>query len=134
MCCFFTKVSQKAAASTKNVWVYDLPRANMPKFGKRTPFTRAHFTEFEAAYGSDPHGTSERSDQGEAGRFRVFSRDWIRERGDSLDISWLKDDNAEDAADLPEPSVLAREAMDELGGALAELEAILAELGEEVTE
>jgi type I restriction enzyme M protein len=34
--------------STKQVWVYDL-RANMPAFGKRTPLTRQHFTEFEAA-------------------------------------------------------------------------------------
>ena len=63
-------------------------------------------------------------------RFRSFSREWIRERGDSLDIAWLKDDNAEDAADLPEPAVLAQEAMEELEGALAELQAILAELGE----
>ena len=54
--------------------------------------------------------------------------------GDSLDISWLKDEGAEDAADLPEPAVLAREAVEELNGALAELEAILAELGEPVTE
>ncbi|WP_189352660.1 class I SAM-dependent DNA methyltransferase [Vogesella fluminis] len=128
---FFSKVSNHATDSTQHVWVYDL-RANMPKFGKRTPFTRAHFADFEAAYGADPHGTSPRTDLGDTGRFRVFSRDWIRERGDSLDISWLKDDNAEDAADLPEPSVLAREAMEELNGALAELEAILAELGEEV--
>ena len=130
---FFRKVSDKATASTQQVWVYDL-RANMPKFGKRTPLTRGHFAEFEAAYGPDPYGTSPRNDQGETGRFRVFSRDWISERGDSLDISWLKDDNAEDAADLPEPALLAREAMDELNGALAELEAILAELGEEVVE
>ncbi len=128
---FFRKVSDKATASTQQVWVYDL-RANMPKFGKRTPLTRGHFAEFEAAYGTVPHGACERRDQGDTGRFRVFSRDWIRERGDSLDISWLKDDNAEDAADLPEPAVLAREAIDELNGALAELEAILAELGEEV--
>ena len=51
--------------------------------------------------------------------------------GDSLDIAWLKDDSAEDAADLPEPAVLAREAIDDLSGALTELEAILLELGEE---
>jgi type I restriction enzyme M protein len=31
---------------------------------------------------------------------------------------------------LPEPAVLAQEAMGELAGALAELQAILAELGE----
>ncbi|NMG73426.1 N-6 DNA methylase [Aromatoleum diolicum] len=126
---FLQKISENATASTRNVWVYDL-RANMPRFGKRTPFTRAHFADFEAAYGSDPLGQSPRTDMGEAGRFRCFSRDWIRERADSLDIAWLKDDSAEDAADLPEPAVLAQEAMGELEGALAELQAILKELGE----
>ncbi len=109
-------------------------RANMPKFGKRTPFTRSYFTDFEAAYGDDPHGKSKRKDQGEAGRFRCFSRAWIAERSDSLDIAWLKDDSAEDAADLPEPAVLAQEAMSELDAAMAELQGILAELGDEVVE
>lgn len=127
---FFEKISQAATGSTKDVWVYDM-RANAPKFGKRTPLTHAHFADFITAYGTDPNGKSKRKDQGEQGRFRRFTRDWIaKERGDSLDIAWLKDDNTEDAADLPEPAVLARAAMDELNGAVAELEAILVELGE----
>lgn len=130
---FFTKISNNNVGSTKNVWVYDM-RANMPKFGKRTPFTRAYFAEFEAVYGDDPHANSERTDQGDAGRFSSFTREWIAERNDSLDIAWLKDDSAEDAADLPEPAVLAQEAMGELEAAFAELQAILAELGEEVNE
>ena len=144
---FFHKASTHASGATRQVWVYDL-RANMPSFGKRTPLTRAHFAEFEAAYAplpldgggaggegaraQEPHGP--RTDQGETGRWRCFSREWIKERGDSLDISWLKDDNATDAADLPEPEVLAREAMDELSGALEELQALLVELGEEIAE
>jgi len=126
---FFQKVSAAATGSTDVVWVHDL-RANMPKFGKRTPLTHAHFDAFIAAYGDDPNGRSERNDAGEGGRWRYFTRDVVRARGDSLDISWLKDDSTEDAADLPEPAVLAREAVEELNGALAELEAILAELGE----
>ena len=121
---FFDKVSQHATGSTKEVRVYDL-RANMPRFGKRTPLTRAHFAEFEACYGQP-----EKTPGNETSRYRSFSREWIRERADSLDIAWLKDDNTEDAADLPEPAVLAQEAMGELEGALAELQAILAELGE----
>ena len=126
---FFQKISPAATGSTKAVWIYDL-RANMPKFGKRTPLMREHFKAFEAAYGEASNGRSARSDEGEGGRFRCFSREAVKERGDSLDISWLKDDSAEDAADLPEPAVLAREAVDELTGALEELESILAELGE----
>jgi type I restriction enzyme M protein len=46
----------------------------------------------------------------------------------------LKDDSAEDGADLPEPAILAQEAILELEGALEDLRAILAELGEEVEE
>ena len=147
---FFDKVSQHATGSTKEVRVFDL-RANMPRFGKRTPLTRAHFAEFEAAFANappspqplPPDGGGAKSattplslqgrgagGEGETSRYRSFSREWIRERADSLDIAWLKDDNAEDAADLPEPAVLAQEAMGELEGALAELQAILAELGE----
>ena len=57
-----------------------------------------------------------------------------RERGDSLDIAWLKDDSADNGDDLPEPAALAQEAMVELEGALEELRGILAELGEEIEE
>jgi len=108
----------------------------MPQFGKRTQLTSEHFAEFEAAFGSDPFGGPEalaqRVDTGEAGRMRRFSRAQVAERGDSLDIAWLKDDSATEAQDLPEPAVLAQEAMSELEGALDELRGILAELGEEV--
>ncbi len=128
---FLQKVSEAATGSTDAVWVYDM-RANAPKFGKRSPLLHKHFDDFKAAYGDDPNGLSPRVDQGEQGRWRCFSRDWVAsEKGDSLDIAWLKDDSAEDAADLPEPAVLAREIVDELNGALGELEGILAELGEE---
>ncbi|CAE6838103.1 class I SAM-dependent DNA methyltransferase [Paraburkholderia domus] len=127
---FFNKVSQAATNSTKKVWVYDL-RANAPKFGKRTPLLRDYFAQFEAAYGDAADGCGSRVDEGESSRFRSFSREWIKGRGDSLDIAWLKDESGEDASDLPEPAVLAREAMDELNVALAELEGILTELGNE---
>lgn len=119
--------------NTQAVWVYDL-RANMPAFGKRTPLTREHFAAFEAAYGPDPHGKAPRTATGPEGRWQCFSREEIAARGDSLDLAWLRDDSAEDASELPEPAELAREAMDELEGALADLRAILAELGEEVEE
>jgi type I restriction enzyme M protein len=125
---FFTRGQR-----TEQVWVYDL-RANMPAFGKRTPLTREHFAEFEAAYGSDPNGLSPRTPTGPEGRWRCFSRDEIAARGDSLDLAWLKDDAADAASDLPEPVELARSAMDELDAALADLRAILQELGEEVEE
>jgi type I restriction enzyme M protein len=127
---FFTKVSEAATDSTKQVWVYDL-RANAPKFGKRTPLLREYFAEFEAAFGDAVDGSSGRSDTGESGRFRSFSRASIAARADSLDIAWLKDAGDEDAAALPQPSLLAQAAMEELSDALLDLQTILGELGDE---
>lgn len=131
---FFSR-GETDKGNTKEVWVYDL-RANMPQYGKRTILTKEHFNEFRTAFGDDPmcgaKSLAARKDTGETGRFRRFTREWIAERNDSLDISWLKDDSVEDAADLPEPAVLAELALGELEAAMAELRAILAELGEEV--
>ena len=133
---FFTR-GQTDKGNTREVWVYDL-RANMPQFGKRTPLTREHFTEFDAAFGTNPKGEpaalKKRKDTGETGRFRKFTRQWIAERDDSLDIAWLKDDSAESSADLPEPAVLATSAMEEMAAIMADLRGILAELGEDVEE
>jgi type I restriction enzyme M protein len=132
---FFTR-GKKEKGNTTEVWIYDL-RANMPSFGKRTSLTRSHFADFELAFGDDPLGGSaslaKRVDTGEEGRFRKFSRDWVAERGDNLDIAWLKDENADNNSDLPEPAILAQEAIGELEAALAELRGILKELGEEVS-
>jgi type I restriction enzyme M protein len=124
---FFTR-GEKDKSNTKAVWFYDM-RTNAPSFGKRTPFTRAHFAEFEKAFSSDPYGKGKRKDQGETGRFRKFTRDEISKRGDNLDISWLKDDSVTDHADLPEPGVIAAEIVAHLQTALEEIQGLQAELG-----
>lgn len=150
------KKKQQEENCTENVWVYDL-RTNMPSFGKRTPFGEQHLKPFETVYGKDPSGQSPRqegewsfhsedielpeetkaTDENQGvdermvhSRWRYFSREWIAEhKGDSLDISWLKDSDSVDAANLPEPSVLAGEAMGELVQALGELDTLMRELG-----
>jgi type I restriction enzyme M protein len=133
---FFTR-GETDKGNTKEVWVYDL-RSNMPQYGKRTQLISAHFAEFEAAFGKDPLGSAKslakRLDSGEQGRFRKFTRENIAKRGDSLDFAWLKDDSDTNAEDLPEPALLAQEAMGELEGAMEDLRGILAELGEAVEE
>ena len=143
---FFTR-GAKDKGNTKMVWVYDM-RANMPQFGKRTPFTRDYFrtpadapaeqprTRFEDVFGEDPLGGPEaltkRVDSGELGRWRCFTREQVAQRGDNLDISWLKDDSAQTAqAQRDDPVLVARLLQRELGGALAELRALLEELGED---
>lgn len=107
--------------NTKAIWIYDL-RANAPAFGKRTPLTEAHFAPFEKAFGADPWGKAKRKDQGEEGRFRKFTREDIAKRGDNLDISWLKDEGAGNADDLPEPEALAAEIVEKLKAAMSEME------------
>ncbi|MBI1311307.1 N-6 DNA methylase [bacterium] len=128
---FFTRGATDTG-HTQQVWVYDL-RTNMPSFGVRTPLTHEHFTEFEKCFGKKPDGTSKRTDQGEAGRFRCFTREQIAARGDNLDISWLKDDEATGADDLPEPEEIAALIRERLTTALEEMDALSALLaGEEV--
>jgi type I restriction enzyme M protein len=126
---------------TERVWVYDL-RTNMPSFGKRNLFGEMHLKPFEKVFGDEPDGSGDRKEgewawvngDGEKtvenGRWRCFDRDWIeKQKGDSLDIGWLKDENSVDADNLPEPEVLAAEAMGELTEALRELDGLMGALG-----
>lgn len=133
---FFTR-GEKDKGNTTEVWIYDL-RANMPAFGKRSMLGREHFAAFETAFGSDPTGApaslKKRKDEGEEGRWRRFTREAIAQRGDNLDIGWLKNESHEQHDDLPEVGALARAAAEELSGALSDLQALLAELGEEAEE
>ena len=143
---FFT-CGKTDKGNTQEVWVYDM-RANMPQFGKRTPFSRDYFRtpagapastprdKFEDVFGDDPRGgpdaLARRVDTGEAGRWRKLTREQIAARGDNLDISWLKDDSAATAeAQRDEPALVARLALRELNAAVAELRALLDELGED---
>lgn len=113
-----------------------------------------HLGAFEKVFGANSDGTSKRT-EGEYSfgaqdievdkdvvdeiqgiderlaysRWRCFSRKWIANiKGDSLDISWLKDKDSVDAANLSDPGVLAREAKEELEAALNELDGLLAAL------
>ncbi len=143
---FFTR-GETDKGNTKEVWVYDM-RANMPAFGKRTPFTRAYFRtpddapvgqprdKFEDVFGSDPSGgpaaLAARKDTGEVGRWRRFTREQIAQRGDNLDIAWLKDNSAATTQRESEnPARVAGLALRELNAAVTELRALLDELGED---
>lgn len=121
---FFTcGPANRDTGNTVRTWVYDL-RANMPRFGKRSPLTRGHFAEFEAAYGPDPLGRTPRVDAGQAGRFRCFTREEILQRGDNLDFAWLRDESAARHDDLPEPEDIAAEILAKLREATEEMEAL----------
>ncbi|GAB1437294.1 type I restriction-modification system methyltransferase [Providencia sp.] len=110
--------------------------------------TDPHLGVFEKVFGDKPDGTAERT-EGEYSfnaqevevdndafegnqdfdehlahsRWRCFSREWIsKTKGDSLDISWLKDKDSVEAANLPEPEILIQKAKEELEIALRELD------------
>jgi len=111
---------------TENVWIFDA-RSNVPGITKKDrPLTKDHFAEFDKAYGKDPNGQSKRIDGGEAGRFRKFSRQSIKDRDNKLDFTWLKDESLEDSDDLLEPQEIATEAITELEAIVDSLREIVA--------
>lgn len=119
---------------TEHTWIYDC-RTNIPGVTKKErPLLLEMFEDFERCYGDDPNGRSERTDGSEEGRFRKFSYAQIKERDFNLDISWLKDENLEDPDSLPEPQLLAADAITELGACIDELQAILDEIEAESVE
>ncbi|GMT97083.1 N-6 DNA methylase [Corallococcus caeni] len=119
---FFTR-GQTDKGNTKAVWFYDM-RTNAPSYGKRTPFLREHFTDFEKVFGDDAHGKSRRKDQGPEGRFRKFSREDIKARGDNLDVLWLKNEGLSQGDDAAEPEAIAAEIREQLQTAIGGIEVL----------
>lgn len=110
---------------TEETWIFD-GRSNVPGITKKDrPLTKEHFAEFEKCYGTDPNGLSKRKDQGNEGRFRRFKLAEIKQRNYKLDITWLKDDSAEENGELPEPQELAAEAITELEAVVDDLKEII---------
>lgn len=126
---FLTKKSEDRVDATKQVWIYDL-RAKMPNFGKTRTLTAEDFAPFIKAYGKDPLGTAKRKDEGEAERFRMFTREDIAKRNDNLDISWLREDEEVVEEGLTEPDDIAAAIIGHLRAALEEIEAVADELAE----
>ena len=131
---FFTR-GETDKGNTKEVWVYDL-RANMPAVRQAHRRSRASTSRSSRRRSATTRSAAQEprqaQGQGRGGPLPQFTREEIAERGDNLDIAWLKDESDGATDELPEPAVLAQEAMDELEGALEELRGILEELGEEV--
>lgn len=126
---FFTRANEEAPLkdATGAVWIYDM-RTGAPAYGKTSPIGDADFADFVRAFGGDPNGEAPRTDQGEQGRFRRFTREEISARGDNLDITWLKDTSGdpEDGLETPEDIASAIEA--HLSLALEEVRALVEEL------
>jgi type I restriction enzyme M protein len=109
-------------------------RADAPAFGKTRPLTVQDFADFEKVYGDDPNGGTPRKDQGEEGRWRCFTREAIKLRNDNLDISWLRDTEAETEEHLTEPEDIAAAIIGHLKAALEDIEAVSDELTPDSTD
>lgn len=141
---FFNKPKEQSRYSgqTKNVWVYDL-RTNMPQFGKRKPFSVEYLEDFYKAVGHDLTKVDEKAREEyvreflssasvesiDTCRLRSFSRESIREKDDSLDLTWIQDDCPENFVGMQEPHELIVKALEEMSEAMLGLREILTELG-----
>lgn len=117
---FFDKRPAGDRPWTERLWVYDF-RTNQHFTMKTNSLTRTHLDDFVDVYKPG----RPRSERVETDRFKAFTYDELIARDKTnLDILWLKDDSIEDAADLPAPTVIISEIIEELTAALNELEAI----------
>jgi type I restriction enzyme M protein len=132
---FFTRAHEEAPLkdATEAVWIYDA-RSGAPSYGKTNPFKAADLADFLAAFGNDPLDGTKRTDQGEDGRLRRFTRAEIAARGDNLDISWLKDTSADAEEGLDTPEDIAAAIEGHLKVALEEIVAFVAELDRDAGE
>ena len=114
----FFERGKKEKGNTKEVWFYDL-RTDMPSFGKRTPLTEAHFSDFEKAYHAK--NRSKVSDP----RWSVVKRKEIVTKEENLDIGLMESEKANDYKDLPPPAEIAKATKTKLQMAIQQLEEMI---------
>lgn len=112
---FFDRKPGREEPWTENLWVYDL-RTNKHFTLKENPLRREDLDDFVVSFRA-----ADRLNRVESDRFHRFQyKDVIARDKTSLDIFWLRDESLEDAANLPDPAILAAEIVEDLEAALAE--------------
>jgi len=127
---FFDRKPGSDKAWTREVWFYDL-RTNKHFTLKERRLVRSDLDEFVACYrpGDRARRKATWSEENPEGRFRRYSYDELIQRDKvSLDLFWLRDESLEDAANLPDPHLLAAEIADDLRAALEQIEDVLGDL------
>lgn len=130
---FFDKKEASKDHATKKVWIYDL-RTNMHFTLKENRLKEEDLNDFVKCY--NPENRFDRketwSEKNPDGRWRCFDYDEISKRDKTnLDIFWVKDESLEDIDNLPDPTVIANELVEELQSALEQLQEIAGDLGKE---
>jgi len=123
---FFDRKPASEKPWTEKLWIYDL-RTNKHFTLKTNALRFEDLQDFIQRYNPD-----NRHQRKETERFKCFTYDELIQRDKaSLDIFWLKDENLEDSANLPDPDVLATEIAENLEAALEQFKGISEELGKE---
>ena len=117
---FFTR-GETDRGNTDRVWFYDL-RTDMPSFGKTHPLAREDFASFEAAY------TAEDRTKVEDPRWSSYTREDIREKGNTLDLGLMEAASDVDETILADPAAAAEDAAASLAEAARLLEDVAARL------
>lgn len=86
---FFQRGENRLTENTQKTWFYDL-RSQLPIFGRHLSLTRQQLLPFEDCYGDDPLGQAVRHEEGEQPRWRCFTREFLAEHEDRLDLCWLE--------------------------------------------
>jgi type I restriction enzyme M protein len=105
---------------TSKLWVYDF-RTGQHFTLRQRKLAREHLQDFVDCY--RPGEPREQREVTE--RFKAFDYDDLIARDKAnLDITWLRDPDAEDSDNLPPPEVIAQEIVDDLQAALNEFAAV----------
>jgi len=122
---FFDRRPASEKAATEKLWIYDL-RTNKHFTLKTNPLKYEDLEDFIKCY--NPENRYKRK---ETERFKCYEYKDLLERDKiSLDIFWLKDESLEDAANLPDPEIIAQEIQENLQSALEQFSGIVEDLKE----
>lgn len=120
---FFTKKKETAAPLTQEVWFYDY-RTNISHTLKKKPLQVEHLQAFCTCYLSKRREDRKEtwSKKNPNGRWRKYSYNEILSRDKvNLDITWLKDDSVIDSQNMPEPSVMLNDIIENIESSLESL-------------
>lgn len=117
---FFDRKPASEKPWTDKLWIYDL-RTNKHFTLKTSTLKLEDLQDFITCYNPD-----NRFERKETERFKKFPYEELVQRDKaSLDIFWLKDENLEDSANLPDPDVLAADIAENLESALEQFKEIV---------
>jgi type I restriction enzyme M protein len=140
---FFEKRPASETPWTTQLWIYDL-RTNQHFTLKTNPLRKEDLAEFVDLYKAGNRHQRQPTwspdvdaakGSGPEGRWRAYSHAELLARDKaSLDIFWLKDDSLADSDNLPPPSVIAQEIVEDLQAALEQFRLIAGDLAPELAD